>query len=85
MQWLIYTWRLKVKQNTRQMANCERHRCPACEFGKGHLQVDKNRTENNNPMKEKYLKTDHNIPGHMVSSDNYIYQDPARIYCSKGK
>ena len=67
------------------MTNYERHICPECEFGKVHLQPDKTKTENNNLMKEKYLKKDHNMARHMVSSDNYISQAPGRIYCTKGK
>ena len=37
VQWLIRTWHLKVQLNTKLVYNCERPKCDACEFVKGHL------------------------------------------------
>ena len=36
-------------------------------------------------MKYHYLKKDNLIPGQMVSVDNYISQDPGRLYLTKDK
>ena len=49
VQWLIRTGRLKVQGNSKAVANCERHKCSACEFGKGHFRPNKVNTIKNNP------------------------------------
>ena len=36
-------------------------------------------------MKEKELKKDHLLPGHIVSADHYISRAPGRLYHTKGK
>ena len=54
------------------MANCERTKCAACDFGKDHLRPNKVNKIKNNPIKEKELKKDHMLPGQMVSADHYI-------------
>ena len=78
-QWLIRTGRLKVQVNSKAVANCERPKCAACEFGKGHLQPNKVSTNKKNPMKEQELKKDHLLPGQMVSADHYISRAPGRL------
>ena len=67
------------------MANCERPKCAACEFGKFHRQPNKVNTIKNNPMKDQDLKKDHLLPGQMVSADHYISRAPGRLYHTKGK
>ena len=84
-QLLIHTGRLKVQENTKVVANCERPKCAACEFGKGHRQPNKINTIKKNPMKEQELKKDHLLPGQMVSIDHYILRAPGRLYHTKGK
>ena len=85
MQWLILTRRLKLHGNSKAVANCERPKCAACGFGKGRGQLNKLNTIKNNPMKEQDLKKYHLLPGQIVSVDNYISQDPGRIYHAKSK
>ena len=85
MQWLTRTGRMKVKVNSKVVANCERPNCASCELGKGHRQYNKVNTTKNNNMKEQELKKDHLLPGHMVSVDHYILLAPGRIYHTKGK
>ena len=85
IQWLIRTERLKVQGNSKAVANCERPKYSACEFGKGNCIPNKINTINKNPMKEQDLKKDHLLPGKMVSADNYISWDPGRLYHTKGK
>ena len=36
VQWLIRTGRLNMQVNSKAVVNCERPKCAACEFGKGH-------------------------------------------------
>ena len=79
MLWLICTGRLKAQGNPKAVDNCERPRCFACEFGNIHLLTNKAETIKQNPMKYKELKKDHIMPGHMVSSDNYISRALGRI------
>ena len=64
--------RLQVQVNSKAVANCERTKCAACEFGKDHRLYNKVNTTNKNPMKEQELNKDHLLPGHMVSADQYI-------------
>ena len=80
IHWLIRKGRLKVQGNSKAVANCERPKCAACEFGKGHLRPNKINTIKKNPMKEQELKKDHLLPGQMVSADHYISQAPGRCW-----
>ena len=59
-----------MQENSNAVANCERPKCAACEFGNGHRQPNKVNTIKKNPMKEQELKKDHLLPGHMVSVDH---------------
>ena len=74
-----------MQVNSKGVANFERPKCAACEFGKGYRRPNKINTIKNNPMKEKVLKKDHLLPGQMVSADHYISWDPGRLYHTKGK
>ena len=56
----------------KKMSNCERTKCAACEFGKGHRQPNKLKKMKNNPIKEKDLKKDHILPGNNVNRSLYI-------------
>ena len=85
MQWLISTGRLKVQGNSKAVANCERTKCAACEFEKGHRRPNKVDTIKKNPMKEQEFKKDHLLPGQMVFVDLYISRAPGRLYQTKGK
>ena len=85
VKWLIRIGRLKVHGNSKAVANCERPKFSACEFGKVHRRPNKINTIKKNPMKEKELKKDHLLPGQMVSADHYISQAPGRLYHTKGK
>ena len=67
------------------MANCDRPKCAACEFGKGHFRPNEVNTIKNYPMEEQEIKKDHLLPGHMVSTYRYILHDPGRLYHTKGK
>ena len=67
------------------MANCERPKYAACEFGKVHCRRNKVNTIKKNPIKEKDLNKDNLLPVHMVSADHYISRDPGRLYHTKGK
>ena len=84
VQWLICTGCLKVHGNSKEVANCERPICAACEFGKGRLRPNKVNTIEKNPMKDQDLKKDHLLPGQMVSADHYISRSPRRFYHTKG-
>ena len=72
VQWLIRTGILKVQENSKAVDNCERPKCAACEFGKGHLRSNKVNKIKNNPMKDQELNKDHLLPIQMVSTDHYI-------------
>ena len=85
VEWLIRTGRLKVQGNSKVVANCERPKCAACEFGKGHSRSNKVNTIKKNPMKEQELKKDHLLTGQMVSTHHYISRAPGRLYHTKGK
>ena len=50
VQLLIRTGRLKVQVNSKAVSNCERSKCAACEFVKGHNQSNKVNTIKKNPM-----------------------------------
>ena len=73
-----------MKGDYKAVAKCERPKCAACEFGKGHFRPNKINTIKKNPMKEQELKKDHLLPGQMVSADHYISRDQCRIYHTKG-
>ena len=74
-----------MQGNPKAVANCERPKCAACEFGKGHCRPNKLNTIKKNPMKEQELKKDHLLPGQMVSADHNISRAPGRLYHTKGK
>ena len=74
-----------MQVNSMVVANCERPKCAACEFGNCRHQLDKTNTIKKNPMNEKYLKKDHLQPGNMVSADHYISRAPGRLYHTKGQ
>ena len=65
-----------MEGNPKAVANCERPKCAAYEFGKGHRRPNKINKIKKNPMKEKELKKDHLLPGQMVSADYYISRAP---------
>ena len=85
VQWLILTGRLKAQRNSKAVANCERPKCAACDFGKGHRRTNKMNTTKKNPMKDHDLKKDHLLPGQMVSADHYISRAPGRLCHTKGE
>ena len=62
------------------VANCERPRCAACDFGKFRHQLDTVKTIKKNNMKDKYLKKDHLQPGNMMSAVHHISQVPGTLY-----
>ena len=72
-----------MQGNSKAVANCERPKCDACEFGKGNCQPNKVNTIKKNPMKEQELKKDHLLTGQMVSADHYILRDPGRLTTQK--
>ena len=74
-----------MQGNSKAVADCERSKCAACDFGKVHRQPNKVNTIKKNPMKEQELKKDNLLPGQMVSSDHYIPGAPGRLYNTKGK
>ena len=74
-----------MQRNSKAADNCERPKCAACEFGKGHCRSNKVNTTNKNHIKEQELKKDHLLNGHMVSADQYILRAPGRLYHTKGK
>ena len=85
VQWLICTVILKVKRDSKAVANCERPKFAACEFGNGNRQHNKVNTIKKNHMQEQELKKDHLLPGQMVYADNYILRDLGILYHTKGK
>ena len=74
VQWLTHTGLIKVQVNYKEVANFERPKCSACEFGNGHRRPNKVNKTKKNPMKEKELKKDHLLPGQMVYEDHYVSQ-----------
>ena len=74
-----------MQGNSKAVANCERSKCSACEFGKRHRLSNKVNTIKKNTMKDQELKKDHLLPGYMVSADHYILRATGRIYHTKGK
>ena len=66
------------------MANCERSKCTACEFGKGHCRPNKVNIIKNNNMKEQEIKKGLLLPRQMVSADHYIPRAPGRLSHTKG-
>ena len=85
MQCLIHTGRLNEKRSYKAVANSERTKCVACEFGNFHCRSNKVNKIKNNPLKYQELKKDDLLPGQMVSVDHYILRDPGRLYHTKGK
>ena len=67
------------------MANCERPKCAAFEFGKCHFQSNKVNTIKKNLMKDQELSKDHLRTGNMVYEDQYISLASSRLYQTKGK
>ena len=74
-----------MQGNSKAVTNCERTKCDACEFGKGHSRSNKVNIIKKNTIKEQELNKDHLLPGNMVSVYHYILQDPGRLYHTKGK
>ena len=58
-------------------------KCPTCDFGKGHHQLDKLKTIKKNPMKDQDINNNNIIPGQMMSADHYILRATGRIYNTK--
>ena len=54
-----------MQGSSKAVANCERPKCAACEFVKGHRRPNKVNTIKKNPMKEQDLEKDHLLPGQM--------------------
>ena len=73
---LIFTGCLKVQGNSKEVANCERPKCDACEIGKGNHLPDKVKTTKNNLIKYQEINNNHIMPGQMVSVDPYISRYP---------
>ena len=61
-----------MQGNSNAVANCERPKCDAFDFRKGHCQPNKLNIIKKNPMKDQEIKRDHLLPGQMVSADHYI-------------
>ena len=74
-----------MKGNSKSVANCEIHKCDACEFVKVHHQSNKVNTIKKNHMKEQELNKDHPLLGQMVSVYHYILKTLGRIYHTKVK
>ena len=74
-----------MQVNSKSLANCERLKCSACEFGKGNCLSNKVNAIKNNPMKKQDLKKDHLLTGQTVSADPYTLWSPGKIYYTKGK
>ena len=74
-----------MQVNSKAVANCERPKCAACEFVKGHCRSNKVNTVKNNTLKEQEINKDNILPVQMVSADHYILRDPGRLYHTKGK
>ena len=54
---------MKVQGNYKAVANFERPKCAACDFGEGHRRPNKVNTIKKNPMKYQELEKDHLMPG----------------------
>ena len=63
-------WR--CKENSKAVANFERTKYAACEFGKGHSWPNKVNTIKKNTVKEQELKKDNLLLGQMVYEYHYI-------------
>ena len=74
-----------MQGNSKAVANCERSKCAACEFGKVDCLPNKVNKIKKNTMNYQELKKDHLLSVHMVSADHYILRAPGRLYHTKGK
>ena len=72
-----------MQENYKAVANCESPKGVTYAFVKVHHLSNKLNTIKNNPMKEKELKKDHLLPGHVISVDHYISRAPGRLYHTK--
>ena len=64
---------MKVRGNSKAVANCESPKCADCKFGKGHRQYNKLNTIKTNPMKQQGLHNDHLLPGQMYSQHTWDF------------
>jgi len=83
LQWMIRSGKVPVR-NQKGVANCERPKCAACEYGKATKRPTATGTNIPNPDKEMNLKQNHLQPGQCVSVDHYQSAVPGRLYTSKG-
>ena len=73
-----------MQGKSKSVANFERPKYSACEFGKGHLRPDKIKTNDKNHIKYQELNKDCLITGKTFSEYHYISWAPGRFYNTKG-